>query len=118
MSPTATAFLAPWIVPSSARGKDGAAAPSGRNTMGCIGIGGMGTYDLRNFLTNGDVRVLAVCGVHAGRRGQAKVLVDNHYQNQDCAASLRLLSITITSTITSTSTRVVRGVSLSLGMLR
>jgi predicted dehydrogenase len=83
---SAAAMAAPFVVPGSVLGKDGAAAPSERITMGCIGVGGMGTYDLRNFLTNMDVRILAVCDVDAGRRNNAKAVVDDHYQNKDCAA--------------------------------
>ena len=80
------ATAVPFVVPGSALGKDGAVTPGERITMGCIGIGGMGTTDLRSFLGNADVRVLAVCDVHAGRRDHAKGLVDGQYQNQDCAA--------------------------------
>ncbi|MCX5757982.1 MAG: gfo/Idh/MocA family oxidoreductase, partial [Candidatus Hydrogenedentes bacterium] len=72
----AAAMAGPLIRPSSARGKDGAVAPSELLTMGCIGIGKMGTTDLQNFLGNPGVRVLAVCDVHAGRRNHAKALVD------------------------------------------
>jgi predicted dehydrogenase len=77
----------PFIIPPSVLGKDGAIAPSERITMGCIGIGGMGTFDLRNFMTNADVRILAVCDVDTNRRDRAKVLVDDYYKNQNCVAS-------------------------------
>ncbi len=83
----ATAAMAgPLLIPASALGKAGTAAPSGLLTMGCIGIGNMGTTDLQNFLSNPGVRVLAVCDVHAERRSRARALVDEAYQNQDCAA--------------------------------
>lgn len=76
----------PVIISASALGRNGAVAPSGLLTMGCVGIGNMGTTDLQNFLANPGVRVLAVCDVRAGRRDHAKALVDAQYQNQDCAA--------------------------------
>ena len=54
----AAAVGAPYIVPSSVLG---AAAPSNRITMGCIGVGGMGTRNLRAFLDSDDVQIVAVC---------------------------------------------------------
>jgi len=77
------AVAAPCLLSWPARG---AVAPSARLTMGCIGLGGMGTVDLRNFLTHADVHVLAVCDVDANHRDRAKHLVDAQYQNKDCAA--------------------------------
>jgi predicted dehydrogenase len=82
---TAAAFAVPWVVPARALGLEGA-APSERLTMGTIGIGGMGTQDLLNFLAADDVQVVAVCDVHEGRRDAAKHVVDGHYGNADCAA--------------------------------
>ena len=73
---------APNWVPAFA----GTTAPSDRITMGCIGVGGMGLTDLRSFLANDDVRILAVCDVDTERRERAKTVVNEHYQNQDCAA--------------------------------
>lgn len=40
----------PLVIPASARGVDGAVAPSNRITMGCIGVGGQGNSNLGNFL--------------------------------------------------------------------
>ena len=53
----------PHIIPSSALGQDGNVAPSNRTTMGCIGVGGMGTNNMRGFMSNRDVQVVAVCDV-------------------------------------------------------
>ncbi len=53
----------PHIVPSSALGKAGNIAPSNRITMGSVGVGGMGTNNMRAFLTQSDVQVVAVCDV-------------------------------------------------------
>ncbi|MHC4464477.1 MAG: Gfo/Idh/MocA family protein, partial [Planctomycetota bacterium] len=38
-------------------------AASSRITMGSIGVGGMGTNNMRAFLSQGDVQVVAVCDV-------------------------------------------------------
>src|SRR5215469_15355995 len=80
------ALAAPWFVPAAALGKEGKAAPSERITLGVIGIGPRGTYDLQAMLKLADVQCVAVCDVQASRRAAAKKLVDGHYQNKDCAA--------------------------------
>ncbi|MCX5637005.1 MAG: Gfo/Idh/MocA family oxidoreductase [Planctomycetota bacterium] len=53
----------PYVVSSSALGKAQATAASDRIVMGCIGVGGQGTYNMRAFLNNPDVQVAAVCDV-------------------------------------------------------
>ncbi len=53
----------PYVVSSSALGGAGNVAPSSRITMGSIGVGGMGTNNMRAFLSNSDVQVVAVCDV-------------------------------------------------------
>jgi predicted dehydrogenase len=85
-SVAASAVLAaPYVVPATALGDDKRAAPSGRITLGVIGIGPRGTYDLKAMLKQPDVQCLAVCDVQASRREAAKKLVDEHYQTKDCA---------------------------------
>lgn len=79
-----TLFSVPQIVPGSALGKNGAVAPSQRITVGGIGIGRRGTYDLSCFLPQPDVQFLAVCDVKAVRRKAVKKIADKHYDNQDC----------------------------------
>ena len=74
-----TAFGGPLILPSSARGADGAVAPSNRITLGCIGVGGMGTGNMQNFLESPDVQVVAVCDVDKAHRDAAKKIVDDKY---------------------------------------
>ena len=76
----------PYLVPSSALGKDGSVPPSERITMGGIGLGGQGTRDMRNFMTCADVQFIAVCDVDTERRNRAKAVVDENYGNKDCAA--------------------------------
>jgi predicted dehydrogenase len=75
----------PWFVPAAALGRAGKPAASERITLGVIGIGPRGTYDLKAMLTQRDVQCVAVCDVQASRREAAKKLVDEHYQTKDCA---------------------------------
>ena len=75
----------PYIVSSSALGANGATPPSGRITLGCIGVGGQGTGNMQGFLGKGDqVRVLAVCDVDKKNADRAKGLVDKKYGSSDC----------------------------------
>ncbi|MBN1844796.1 MAG: Gfo/Idh/MocA family oxidoreductase [Sedimentisphaerales bacterium] len=76
----------PYVVPSAALGQAGATAASERITVGCIGVGPQGTYDMRNFLSQSDARVVAVCDVKANVLAAAQQAVNRHYQNQDCRA--------------------------------
>ncbi len=78
---TAGAVAFPSIVPSSVFG---ASAPSGKITMGCIGVGSQGTGNMNGFLSKGDARVIAVCDVDKGHRDAAKKRVDDKYGNSDC----------------------------------
>ena len=73
------------ILPSSALGRDGHVAPSERITVGGIGIGNRGTYDLSCFLEQKDVQFVAVCDVKAARRNAVKKIADRHHGNKDCA---------------------------------
>lgn len=72
------AVAAPMIVPSSVLGMGGAVAPSERITLGGIGMGGRGKGDLRAFLGQKGVEVLAVCDVQKGNREEAAVIVNQH----------------------------------------
>ena len=86
----------PSVIPSSAVGGAGAVAPSERITLGSIGVGGMGTNNMRAFLSLPDVQVVAVCDVvkasdeygHWYKKGwqgawfgreSARKIVDEHY---------------------------------------
>jgi predicted dehydrogenase len=63
---TAAAALSfPYIVPASVFGDN---APSNRVVMGCIGLGGMGTNDMRSFLEQSNVQIVAVCDPVTGSR--------------------------------------------------
>jgi len=84
LSATAAAVMAPTIIPSSALGRDGATAPSERITVGGIGIGNRGTYDLGCFLEQPDVQFLAVADVKQARRDAVKKIADEHHGTKDC----------------------------------
>src|SRR6185369_12414552 len=70
---TATIIAAPVVLPSRARGADGATAPSERVTVGFIGTGKM-AHDFHLSTLSGfkDVECLAVCDVDTARRLHAK----------------------------------------------
>jgi len=81
-------LAAPYVVPASARGADGAVSPSERITMAAIGIGGRGNYVMGAFMQNKDVQMMAVCDVRGERRHAAKQRVDKTYGNGDCRTYL------------------------------
>lgn len=84
LSAAGAAVAAPMVIPSSALGLDGAVAPSERITVGGIGIGNRGTYDLGCFLEQKDVQFVAVCDVKETRRTAVKKIADDKYGNSDC----------------------------------
>jgi predicted dehydrogenase len=86
----------PAVIPSSALGREGNVAPSARVVLGIIGTGNQGTNDLRDFLRDPRVQVVAVCDVNrespgywdggvAGRE-PARRLVDQFYSQKQGAA--------------------------------
>lgn len=74
----------PAFVSARALGLEDVAAASDRIVMGAIGTGGRGRSNLRTFLTQPDVQVIAVCDVDAEHAQAAKKIVDDHYGNSDC----------------------------------
>ncbi len=77
------AITLPYIIPSSALGKDGAVAPSNRVVMGVIGSGSMGTGDMYEFMGKPDVQMVAACDVDKKHRENAKTAMDAKYGNSD-----------------------------------
>ncbi|UCF17205.1 MAG: Gfo/Idh/MocA family oxidoreductase, partial [Phycisphaerales bacterium] len=67
------ALALPVIVPSSVFG---AGAPSNRITVGCIGVGGKGSGNMRSFHGNRESQVVAICDVDASHRQKAAKSVD------------------------------------------
>jgi predicted dehydrogenase len=80
----AAGFVLPSIIPASALGKDGSTAPSDRIVIGCIGVGGMGSYDMRKFLSREGIQYVAVCDADSTHNDAGKETVDAHYDNKDC----------------------------------
>ncbi|MCG8306010.1 MAG: Gfo/Idh/MocA family oxidoreductase [Cytophagales bacterium] len=77
-------IAAPYIIPGTALGKNGAVAPSNRIVMGGIGLGSMGSGNTRNFLGKEEVQYVAICDVDRNRRGKAALMVNGRYKNKDC----------------------------------
>jgi Oxidoreductase family, C-terminal alpha/beta domain/Oxidoreductase family, NAD-binding Rossmann fold len=78
------AMMMPTIIPASALGRGGAVAPSERITLGAIGIGNRGEFDLGWMLPEKDVHFVAICDARKERREHVKQLVDKKYGNKDC----------------------------------
>ena len=72
----AAAIGAPTIVPASVFGQN---APSNRLTMGQIGVGNMGTTNMKEFLKRDDVQVLAICDIDDKRAQEGKKTVVDTY---------------------------------------
>jgi len=73
------AVALPNIIPATAFGANNKIA------LGCIGVGGMGTGNMQNFLALEDCRVVAVCDTYKDRQAKAKNLVDTKYGDKGCA---------------------------------
>ncbi len=74
-------ITAPYILSSCSN------APSKQITLGMIGVGSHGVeWNMKAFLEMADVKILAVCDVDSKRKIDAKRIVDEKYQNQDCDA--------------------------------
>ena len=81
---TAAGVSAPLLLSHSLRGED---APSEKISVGIIGSGGRG----RSHIAEGygklpQARVVAVCDVNAGNRGQAKNMADTINGDSSCAS--------------------------------
>lgn len=80
---TAVSITAPVILSSGCVSKR--FAPSHKITLGFIGMGRQGlSRNLGTFLNQDDARVLAVCDCRLSAAQQAKKIVDERYQNNDC----------------------------------
>ena len=92
-------LVAPQVIPGTALGQGGRAAPSERIVLGGIGIGNRGGYDLGCFLHEPDVQFVAVCDVKAARRKAVKEMVDAKYGSQDCATYIDMRELLARSDI-------------------
>lgn len=85
---TGAAFALPYIIPSSALGKNGATPANDRIVMGVIGSGSMGTGDMQTFMSKKEVQMVAACDVDKRHRDRAKSLMDSRYENTDARTYL------------------------------
>jgi predicted dehydrogenase len=74
----------PYLVTSSALGKEGGVAAGDRIVMGVIGVGGRGRAVMQSFLELSGAQVVAVCDVNKERRQLAKRMVDEKYNQRGC----------------------------------
>jgi len=94
---SAGAISFPYIVPASALGKNGNVAPGNRIVMGCIGVGGQGTGNMKRFMGRDDVQIVAVCDVerksnlyHGGATlglEPAKATVEKYYADKNASGT-------------------------------
>ena len=102
------AGAAPWFVPAHVLGAAGQTAPSNKITLGVIGVGSQGQYDMRNFLAQDDVRITAICDVNKrnirAARGHitkaygspdVKVLADFRELNADASIDAVLMALPV-----------------------
>jgi predicted dehydrogenase len=89
--PTRRAFLqttliagtAPWLMPWHVLSVAGQAPPSGKITLGVIGVGAQGQSDLRDFLRYDAVRVRAICDVNQRNLESARRSIAERYGRPD-----------------------------------
>ena len=89
----------PTIVPASALGLGTRVAPSNRVTVAVIGTGNQGFNDIKSFLNDERVQLVAVCDVNrestgywdckVGGRDPAKRLVEQHYATHKPSGTYR-----------------------------
>lgn len=85
----------PTIIPATALGRGNRPAPSERVTMAFIGTGNQGMNEMKTFLSDERVQVIAVCDVNKessgywqnaiGGREPAKRLAEDHYSKEEYA---------------------------------
>ena len=80
------AIVLPIILPGCVLGRGGKPPPSGRINMGVVGWGSQGPANARSFLGEQDCRVIAVCDVDRNHLQDGVNIINEHYDNNDCAA--------------------------------
>ena len=90
---TAGGLALPNIIARRAWGEDVRDDANNRITVGVIGVGGRGRDDMRAFLAQRDVQVVAVCDCYAERRQMAADMVNQAYGNQDCAQYVDMMEL-------------------------
>ncbi len=77
------AGAAPWFVPAHVLGAEGKVAPSNKLNIGVNGVGAQGHGDMRNFLSQDDVRVTAICDVNQRNITRARKRIAEVYGSED-----------------------------------
>jgi predicted dehydrogenase len=77
------AGAAPWVVPAGVLGAEGKTPPSGKVTLGVLGVGSQGQFDMRAMLNHDDVRVCAICDVNKRNLETAQRIVAEAYGKPD-----------------------------------
>lgn len=90
---TAVALGMPTIIPASALGRDGTVAPSNRIVLGGVGVGPRGRQVLTAFLKQPEVQFVLNADVQETRREVVRVMVNRHYNNQDCATTREMADV-------------------------
>lgn len=81
---TGVAAAAPTIIPSSALGLGGAAAPSERISVGIVGWGMQAPGNTRALLNQKDCQVVASCNIDKNHLKASLDAINGHYKNSDC----------------------------------
>ena len=76
----------PYIIPSSALGKEGSIAPSNRITAGMVGWGMQGPANTGAFLSEEDCQVVAMCDLDEGPLNRGVRRINKRNGNKDCKA--------------------------------
>ena len=63
------AIVVPTIIPSCVRGGNGNVAPSDKVRVALVGCGNQGSNDIKNFLKDERVQVVALCDVNRRSKG-------------------------------------------------
>jgi predicted dehydrogenase len=77
------AGAAPCFVPAHVLGAEDKAAPSNKITLGVLGVGSQGQFDMQNFLAQDDVRVTAICDVNKRNIESARGHIAKAYGKPD-----------------------------------
>ena len=77
------ASTAPLFVPAHVLGADGQTPPSGKITVGVLGVGAQGQPDMMNFLGQADARVTAICDVNRRNIEGARAHIATAYGRPD-----------------------------------
>lgn len=81
----------PLILPAAVLGRAGAVSPNGKIRLACIGVGGQGTSNLRAFLADERIQVVAIADVDAQHRERAATLAN--VAKADCYNDFRELLV-------------------------